>query len=64
MKAQAHGLLLSPATEIEQYPGKGISGVVEHYRILIGHSHWLDELGFEVTEGGADGLEAAYRPAE
>lgn len=49
-EAQANGLVLSPVSEIKEFPGRGITGVVDHCRMIIGHSHWLEELGYKVTE--------------
>jgi P-type Cu+ transporter len=49
-EAQAKGLVLSPVMELKEYPGNGIVGVVDDCRLIIGHSHWLDELGYNVTE--------------
>jgi heavy metal translocating P-type ATPase len=62
--AIARGLVLPRAQDIREYPGRGVTGIVEGRRITIGASSLIRELhptaadGFDAQPALADGLRA------
>jgi len=45
--AEARGLKVSPATDFDTMPGKGVTGVVDDRRVVIGNAALLASLGIE-----------------
>jgi len=45
--AEARGLKVSPATEFDTLPGKGVTGTVDSRRVLVGNSALLTSLDIE-----------------
>jgi P-type Cu+ transporter len=46
--AQARGLSLAPAIDVQAIPGRGIEGVVDVSSYLIGSPFWMKELGLDL----------------
>jgi len=45
--AEARGLKISPATEFDTIPGKGVTGLVDGRRVVVGNTALLASLGIE-----------------
>lgn len=48
--ARKAGMPIQPASDVEESPGVGISGLVEHRRIAIGSGRYMRERGVLLTE--------------
>jgi len=48
--AQARGLNVSPATEFDTVPGKGVTGVVDGRRVVVGNTALLASLGIDPVD--------------
>jgi len=57
-EARARRLLLAPAKEVSEYPGRGITGIVEGKKVVLGRAAWLSEQGIAMplsSSTGSDG---------
>jgi Cu+-exporting ATPase len=48
--AEARGLKISPATEFETIPGKGVTGLVDGRRVAVGNAALFASLGIEPSD--------------
>jgi heavy metal translocating P-type ATPase len=51
--AMGRGLALEAPTAVEEDPGRGIAGVVDGHRVVVGSVGWLESRGYDLD--GADG---------
>ncbi|MBI9017545.1 MAG: cation-translocating P-type ATPase [Phycisphaerae bacterium] len=51
-------LTMGTADNFEEVPGKGVSGLVDGVKVLVGRDTWLGELGVDMSALQAEGMEA------